>query len=131
MTNKELVTKYYKMWNEKDFSQADILCDENIKFRGSLDITTNGIEELKEYAQMITQALSNPYHAVEMLVVEGNTVAAYVTYTGKHEGKLFDYEATNKRIAYSGASFFQIKNSKIVSVNILGDLNSLLKQLSE
>lgn len=131
MTNKELVYNYYQMWNDKDFSKADKLCDEDIRFRGSLDITANGIEGFKEYAQMITTAFPNLYHAIEMTVAEGNMVAIYVTYSGTHEGQLFDYAPTHRRICFSGASFFQIKDEKIRSVNVLGDLNSLHRQLSD
>jgi len=124
MTNKELINAYYKMWNEKNF-------DEDIRFRGSLDITANGIEGFKEYAQMLTNAFPNLYHAAEISVYEDDKVAVYVTYTGTHEGEIFNYAPTGKRICYSGASFFQLKDKKIRSVNILGDLNSLHKQLSE
>lgn len=131
MTNKELINAYYEMWNDKNFDKADIICDKDIRFRGSLDITANGIEGFKEYAHMLTEAFPNLYHAVEIAVYENDKVAAYVTYTGRHEGKIFNYEPTGKRICYSGASFFQIKDGKIASINILGDLNSLHKQLSE
>jgi len=131
MTNKELISAYYQMWNEKNFDKADAILDEDIRFRGSLDITANGIDGFKEYAQMITSAFPNLYHAAEISVYENDLVAVYVTYTGTHEGKLFDYAPTGKRICYSGASFFQLRDGKIKSINILGDLNSLHKQLSE
>lgn len=131
MTNKELINAYYQMWNEKSFDKADSILDDDIRFRGSLDITANGIEGFKEYAQMITNAFPNLYHATEMSVYESDMVAVYVTYTGTHEGQLFDYAPSGKRICYSGASFFQIKDGKIKSINTLGDLNSLHKQLSE
>ena len=130
MTNREIVSAYYQMWNEKDFDKADKLCDEDIRFRGSLDITANGIEGFKEYAQMLTKAFPNLYHAIEISVFENDMAAIYVTYSGTHEGKIFDYEPTGRRISYSGASFIHIKNEKIYSINILGDLNSLHKQLS-
>jgi len=131
MSNKELISKYYQMWNDKNFEKADAILNEDIRFRGSLDITANGIEGFKEYAQMLTNAFPNMYHAVEMAVYEGNMVAVYVTYSGTHEGEIFNYAPTHKRISYSGASFFHIRDSKIVSINVLGDLNSLHKQLSE
>jgi predicted ester cyclase len=131
MTNRELVAAYYKMWNEKNFDKADQLCDKDIRFRGSLDITANGLDGFKEYADMITKAFPNLYHAVAMAVFEHDMAAVYVTYTGTHEGKIFDYEPTGKRICYSGASFIHMKDGKIRNINILGDLNSLHKQLSE
>lgn len=130
MNNKELVRAYYEMWNEQDFSKADTLLDPDIRFRGSLDITANGIDGFKEYAQMVVSAFPNLYHAIEMSVHEENLAAAYVTYTGTHEGPLFDYQPTGRRICYSGASFFHFKNGKIARINILGDLNALHQQLS-
>ncbi len=131
MDNKQLVRSYYEMWNSQDFEKSDKILHEDIRFRGSLDIVANGIDGFKEYAQMIGTAFPNLYHAVEMEVHEKNLAAVYVTYSGKHEGELLGYEATGNRISYSGASFFNFKNEKIVSINVLGDLNSLHKQLSK
>lgn len=128
-TNKELIQKYYDMWNKKEFDKADQILDENISFRGSLDISTHGIQEFQEYAKMLTAAFGDLYHAVEITVIENNIAAVYVTYTGKHIGKILEYEATGNKFNYSGAAFFQFRNSKIVSINVLGDLYSLYKQL--
>jgi steroid delta-isomerase-like uncharacterized protein len=129
MDHKELVRAYYDMWNDHDFSKADKLLDVDIRFRGSLDIVANGIEGFKEYAKIIIGAFPNLYHAVEISVHENNLAAVYVTYTGTHQGPLFNYEPTGKRISYSGASFFHFRNGKITNINVLGDLNSLYKQL--
>ncbi len=131
MNNKELIRAYYDMWNEHNFDKAVELLDSDIRFRGSLDITANGIEGFLDYAKMIMTAFPNLYHATEMSVVEGNMAAVYVTYTGTHEGPVFNYKPTGNRICYSGASFFHFKNGKISSINVLGDLNSLHKQLSQ
>ncbi len=130
MNNKELVRAYYDMWNSKDFSKAETLLDTDIRFRGSLDITANGIEGFKEYAHMLIHAFPNLYHAIEITVHEDSLAAVYVTYTATHEGQLFDYAPTGRRICYSGASFFQFKQGKIASINVLGDLNALHKQLA-
>jgi steroid delta-isomerase-like uncharacterized protein len=129
MENRELVRAYYEMWNDHDFSRADALLDPDIRFRGSLDIVANGIEGFKAYARMIVTAFPNLYHAVEMTVHENSTAAAYVTYTGTHEGPLFDYAPTGSHICYSGASFFQFRDGKITGINVLGDLNALYRQL--
>jgi steroid delta-isomerase-like uncharacterized protein len=131
MDNKQLISEYYSMWNSRDFSKAEKLLDPDVRFRGSLDIVANGIEGFKEYAQMLFNAFPNLYHAVEIVVSEGNLASAYVTYSGSHEGKLLNYEPTHKRISYSGASFFSFKNGKIVTINVLGDLNSLYRQIAQ
>jgi len=130
MDARELIQRYYTMWNEKDFGQADVLLDPDVRFRGSLGIAANGLEGFKDYADMLIKAFPNLYHAVEIIVVENDRAATYVTYTGKHEGEIVGYPPSGNRFCYSGASFFQFRNGKIASINVLGDLNALHAQLS-
>ncbi len=129
ITNKNLVSKYYDMWNSHDFSKAANIFSENLRFRGSVGVMTEGIEEFKEYANMILTAFPNLYHATEIVIEEGPQVAVYVTYTGTHKGKLFEYEPTDNRINYSGASFFTIRNEKITDIKVLGDRYALYNQI--
>lgn len=130
MTNKALVAKYYDMWNSQNFDVAKTIFSEDIRFHGSIGIETVGIDEFKGYANTILGAFPNLYHAMEIVVAEDSMVAVYVTYSGTHKGKLFDYEATNNRINYSGASFFTIKDEKITDIKVLGDRYSLYNQIS-
>ncbi|AXH13761.1 hypothetical protein CRU99_08900 [Malaciobacter mytili] len=129
-TNKELVKLYYdELWNKQNKEYIDILFDDNITFHGSLDIQTTGKKEFEEYMDKILEGIPNLYHGVELMVNEGNVVAVRAVYNGTHKGKIFEYEATNKRIKYNGASFFKFDNGKIVDIWVLGDLANLLKQL--
>ena len=63
MNNKELVKKYYEMWNSQNFENIGLILDNDVRFRGSLDITANGIDGFTEYAKMILTAFPNLYHA--------------------------------------------------------------------
>lgn len=132
MTNKELVKSYYEdLWNKQDKSYVDKIFADDFEFHGSLNISTHGKKEFEDYMTMILSAIPNLYHGIELMVSEGNTVVVRAIYNGTHEGKLFDYEPTNNRIRYNGASFFTIKDGKIKNIWVLGDLNSLFKQLTE
>ncbi|WP_024954159.1 ester cyclase [Sulfurospirillum arcachonense] len=127
---KEAVLSYYEeLWNEKNKSYIDLLFDDEITFRGSLNVETKGKKEFEKYMDNVNQGLPNLYHGVEMMVCENNLISAKVHYHGTHTGKLFKLEATNKTIRYSGASFFQFRNKKIVNIWVLGDLINLYKQL--
>jgi steroid delta-isomerase-like uncharacterized protein len=128
--NKELIYNYYEMWNSQEFDRADKVLSDQLRFHGSIGIDTAGIEEFKEYAHTILSAFPNLYHAPEIVVSEESQAAVYVTYSGTHKGKLFEYEPTNNRISYSGASFFTIKDGKIRDIKVLGDRYSLYKQIS-
>jgi steroid delta-isomerase-like uncharacterized protein len=128
--NKQLVESYYEnLWNKKDKSYIDKVFSDDIVFRSSLGTKTCGKKEFEEYFDMITQSLSSLYHSVESVLVDQDQVAVRVVYNGKHTGKLLQYEPTNKRVQYYGASFFTIQNGKITQVWVLGDLVTLYKQL--
>ena len=78
----------------------------------------------------ILTGIPNLFHSVVTMVCEDDTIAVKALYNGRHTGKLFDYEASNNKIAYSGASFFKFKDGKIIDIWVLGDLKNLIKQLS-
>lgn len=130
--NKDIILSYYEnLWNKQDKSYIDKLLDENIVFRGSLDIQTKGKKEFENYFDMIIKAIPNLYHGVEVMLAEDDNVSARAVYNGTHKGLLMGFEGTNNRIRYHGASFFKIQNGKIVDIWVLGDLNSLFKQLKK
>jgi len=65
----------------------------------------------------------------ELVVVEGDTVAALWTYRGTHLKPLGDVPPSGKKIEVSGAMFSRIKDGKIVEHWSLIDKLSWLKQL--
>lgn len=127
---KNLVKQYYEeLWNKQNKKYIDILFDENITFRGSLNIETKGKKEFEDYMDKVLTAIPNLYHGVEIMIFENDIVATRAVYNGTHKGKLFDFEATNNRVKYNGASFFRFKDDKISDIWVLGDLVTLHKQL--
>lgn len=131
MNNKEIINIYYeKLWNEQNKSYIDKIFADDLTFYGSLGISTKGKKEFEEYMDMITSAIPNLYHSIEVMVCENENAAVRAIYNGTHLGKLQEFEASGNRIRYHGASFFTIKDSKIKTIWVLGDLNSLYKQLT-
>jgi predicted ester cyclase len=66
---------------------------------------------------------------IDDLIAEGDKLVASLTYTGTHKGPMFGIEATGRRISYAGVAIFEIAETKIKKVWILGDLLSLLNQI--
>ncbi|CAA6804522.1 MAG: Unknown protein [uncultured Sulfurovum sp.] len=128
--NKQIVKSYYEnLWNNHDKSYIDRLFDNEIVFKGSLGVETKGKEAFEAYFDMVSIAIPNLFHAVEQLVEEDDQVVARAWYSGRQTGKLFDFEASNNKIRYNGASFFIIENGKIKSIWVLGDIHSLYQQI--
>lgn len=128
---KEKVVLYYEeLWNEHKKELIETLFDDNLTFRGSLDIETKGKKGFEDYFDKLTSGIPELYHGIEVMVCEKNIVAARVYYHGIHTGKLFELEPTGKTIRYSGASFFKFYKDKIKDIWVLGDLLNLQRQLN-
>ena len=56
---------------------------------------------------------------------------ARLTYTGSHQGELFGFPGTGKKISYQGVGIFQFREGKIVSGFVLGDTDSLKRQIAQ
>ena len=131
MTNKEHVKLYYnELWNKQNKEYIDILFDDSITFHGSLDISVVGKKNFEGYMDTILTGIPNLFHSIVTMVSEDDNIAVRALYNGRHTGKLFEYEASNNKIQYNGASFFKFKDGKIIDIWVLGDLNTLTKQLS-
>ncbi len=131
LSNKELVKLYYEeLWNKKNKDYIDILFDDNFTFHGSLNVTANGKKEFEKYMDTIFTGIPSLFHSIVSMVCENDQIAVRALYNGRHTGKLFEYEASNNKIVYNGASFFKFADGKIIDIWVLGDLNNLTKQLT-
>jgi len=71
------------------------------------------------------------HNAIEETNVTEDRAVARLTYTGTHEGRLFDHAPTGRRIEYAGVAMFTMAGGKINKVWVLGDRLALMEQIGE
>ncbi len=129
---KSLTRRYYAdLWNEWSTPALEELISPDIVFRGSIGTAVNGIEEFKQYVSRIRAAFPDFHNHIEELIGEGDKVVARLTYTGTHRGELFGFSGTGKKITYQGIAIFEFREGKIVSGYVLGDMESLKRQIAQ
>jgi len=129
---KSLVRRYYsELWNAWSLAALEELISPGIVFRGSIGSTVNGIQEFKQYVIKIRAAFPDFHNHVEELIGEGEKVVARLTYTGTHRGELFGFPGTGRGITYQGIAIFQFREGKIISGYVLGDTESLKRQIAQ
>ncbi len=129
---KSLIRRYNsELWNEWSTTAIEELLSPSIVFRGSIGTAVNGIEEFKQYVNRIRAAFPDFHNHIDELIGEGDRVVARLTYTGTHRGELFGFSGTNKKITYQGIAIFQFREGKIVSGYVLGDTESLKRQIAQ
>jgi steroid delta-isomerase-like uncharacterized protein len=128
---KLLIRRYYsELWNSWSTTALEELISPNIAFRGSIGTAVCGIEEFREYVSRIRAAFPDFHNHIEELISEGDRVVARLTYTGTHRGELFGISGTGRKISYQGIAIFQFREGKIVSGFVLGDTESLRRQIA-
>src|SRR5260370_3535405 len=129
-SNKILLERYYhQLWKLWDLGIADEIVARDVRFHGSLGIAVDGVEGFRCYVQLVRDAFPDFHNSIEDLMAEDDRVAARLRYTGTHSGPLFGVAPTRKRIEYAGLALFHIKDERIASGVVLGDLNALMQQL--
>jgi steroid delta-isomerase-like uncharacterized protein len=130
--NKLLIRRYFfELWNAWSTPALEELISPNICFRGSIGTAVKGIAEFKQYVNRIRAAFPDFHNHIEALIGEDDSVAARLTYTGTHRGELFGFAGTGRKVTYEGIAIFQIRDVKIVSGYVLGDTESLKRQIAQ
>jgi steroid delta-isomerase-like uncharacterized protein len=129
---KSFVRRYYsELWNDWSADALDELISRDIVFRGSIGTAVHGIEEFRQYVNKIRAAFPDFHNHIEELIGEDEKVVARLAYTGTHRGELFGFSGTGKKINYQGVAIFQFREGKIISGFVLGDTESLKRQIAQ
>jgi steroid delta-isomerase-like uncharacterized protein len=130
--NKSLVRRYYsEVWNAWSAPALEELISPEIVFRGSIGTAVQGIAEFRQYVNRIRLAFPDFHNHIEELICEGDKVAARLTYAGTHQGELFGFPGSGAKIMYQGLAVFEFEKSKIVRGFVLGDTETLKRQLGQ
>lgn len=128
--NQRLVETFFNvMWNTWDDATLRDILDPDIDFRGSIGLQVNGHDGFAGYMQTIRDAFSDFYNRIDDIVATDDRAVARLTYTGTHDGTLFEHAATGRRIEYAGVAMFTMAGGKITKVWVLGGRLTLLQQI--
>ncbi|MGB0624994.1 MAG: ester cyclase [Alphaproteobacteria bacterium] len=128
--NRRLVETFFNvMWNTWDDATMRSILDPAIDFRGPIGLHVTGHDGFAGYMQTIRDAFSDFHNRIDDLVATDDRAVARLTYTGTHDGPLFEHAATGNRIEYAGVAMFTMAGGRITKVWVLGDRLALLRQI--
>jgi steroid delta-isomerase-like uncharacterized protein len=126
----EQVRKFYEViWNKHDKKAVPEVLHDSFRFRGSLGNEKQGHAGFIEYLDMVHDALENYKCEIKEIVSEDSKVFAKMQFSGRHKGEFMGINPTGRLVAWDGAALFHFEEGKIVSLWVLGDLESLRAQL--
>lgn len=127
-----LVHRFYdEAWNAWDDAVVEEILAPDFVFRGSLGDEVHGRDGWRGYRDKIRAGAPDFHNEVLDLVISPNRAAARLQYTGHHKGDLLGIPATGRELSYSGAAFFTTTDGLLSAAWVLGDLDTLKRQLTE
>lgn len=131
-SNKQLVRQFTETLNAADWDGLDSLVAPD--FRRHSQATTaspelTSREAFKRLQQQFLASFPDQRVTIDVLVAEGDKVAAYATYAGTNTGPLGDIPATGKAVAVPFLSIFRIEGGRIAELWVEWDNVAMLTQL--
>lgn len=132
-SNKAIAKKALELWNSNNMKNLEEIYSPNCVFhqhhhpQSSRDI--KGTTEWKKFINEFRQAFPDFQDTLEDQIAEGNKVVTRFTSRGTHKGEFMGFDATNKKLVWTGIAIYRIENSKIVESWVNWDMAGMLEQM--
>jgi steroid delta-isomerase-like uncharacterized protein len=129
--NKDLVKRFTVVLNSADWEGLDELLTENFNrhCQATPGVQVNTREKFKKLQQSFLTSIPDQKITIEMLIAEGDKVAAYATYSGTQTGPMEEFPITGKSVELKFLSIFRIEEGKIAELWVEWDNLTMLAQL--
>lgn len=129
--NKEVVRRFTEIINAADWDALDEVMTEDFRrhSQATAGPPVNSREEFKQLQESFLVSFPDQRVTIEMLVAEGDKVAAYATYSATHTGPMGEFPATGKRAESKFLAIFRLEDGKLTELWVEWDNLAMLAQL--
>ncbi len=125
--NKELVRRFYReAINERDAGACERLLGEDFVHNGE----ARGRQGQRQAVEYFLGAFPDLRNEIELILAEGDLVAAHQRWTGTHEGEFLGVEATGRRVEFTSTAVLRVESGLIARAWDEIDAAGLLAQLN-
>lgn len=124
--NKDLVRRFYReAINERDSGACERLLSPDFVHNGE----SRGRGGQRQAVDYFLAAFPDLHDEIELILAEGDLVAAHQRWTGTHEGEFLGVEATGRRVEFTSTAVLRIRDGLIAEAWDEMDAAGLLAQL--
>lgn len=129
-TNKKLVRQFYDALQDENYTAAAQLCHPDFVFYLQVDTPIHGAEGFIASEKKNFDAFPGFSFKIERLIAEGDQVAAFMVFSGKHTGGIAEGMApTGRWVRFSLLMLLTIADGKIIEKRAHFDRNDIHRQL--
>ncbi len=124
--NKEVVRRFYEeAINGRDLGAVERLLSESFEHDGE----RRGRGGQRQAVKAFLDAFPDLAHEIELILAEGDLVAAHQTWRGTHRGEFLGVAPTGKAIRFTSTAVLRVRNGLIEAAWDEVDLLGVLTQL--
>jgi steroid delta-isomerase-like uncharacterized protein len=129
--NKEVVRQFTDILNAADWEALDDVVAEDFRrhSQATAGPPVTSREAFKQLQRSFLASMPDQRIDIDMLIAEGDKVAAYATYSGTQTGPMGDFSATGNWAESRFLAFFRIEEGKIAELWVEWDNLAMLTQL--
>jgi predicted ester cyclase len=127
-----VIDQYEEVWNKGNYDYADLTVHAEFNDHPPtrfFDVGRTGPAALQQAAHEFRTGISDFHDDPELVVVEGDRVAYLGQISGKQDGELFGFPASNRRMRVWGVNFFRMEDDKIIERWGQFDVLTMMQQL--
>ena len=129
-SNKQVVRQFYEALQNGDYVAAALACHPNFVFYIQIDAPIQGADGFIASEKKNFDAFPGFSFQIESLIAEGDQVAAYLVFDGKHTGGVVDgIPPAGKHLRFSLLMLLKIANGKIIEKRAHFDRMDIHRQL--
>jgi steroid delta-isomerase-like uncharacterized protein len=116
--NRELVRRFYEeVWHKGNVDAADdVFAQDYVRHDLRATQAAPGPEGQKQIARAFRAAFPDLQFEVEILIADGDYVAARWTAQGTHMGRWGDVDATGRFVTLSGVNIFRFESGRVTEI---------------
>ena len=129
--NKDLVRQFAAAINAADWDALDSLVTEDFlrHSQATPDMQVRSRAEFRELQESFLASMPDQHITIELLVAEGDKVAASATYAGTLTGPMGDFPPTGKSAESKFVSIFRVEDGRLAELWVEWDNLAMLTQL--
>jgi steroid delta-isomerase-like uncharacterized protein len=129
--NKAVIRRFYNAWNSRRADAFDELVAPNVvrHCEATPGLKARSLDDVKEFLRLDTAVFPDSVQTIQLLLAEGNLVAAWSTYEGTQKGPMGPFPPSNRKARFDFGAVFRIESGKIAEWWVTWDNTTILRAL--
>jgi steroid delta-isomerase-like uncharacterized protein len=129
--NKAVIRRFYGAWNSRQADAFDELVAPNVvrHCEATPGLKAQSLDDVKEFLRLDTAVFPDSVQTIQLLLAEGNLVAAWSTYEGTQKGPMGPFPPSNRKARCDFGAVFRMESGKIAEWWVTWDNMTILRAL--